>query len=241
MICGDELIYTTEPEALICSFCGKQESETVKCASGHFICNECHSSSAMEVIYNFCKETKLTNPIEMANILMRHPSLKMHGPEHHYLVPAVLIAAYYNLKDEPELKLKKLRVVSQRASKIPGGFCGSHGNCGAGVGTGIFFSAITDTTPLSEDTWKLSNLITGTCLVKIAEKGGPRCCKRDTYTSITHAVDFMKENLDFKIPSTREITCTFHTMNKECLEKRCEYFQNRQIGLSFHILSLTSV
>jgi hypothetical protein len=163
---------------------------------------------------------------------MRHPSLKMHGPEHHFLVPAVLTAAYFNLKIEPELKAKKLAIVAQRASKVPGGFCGSHGNCGAGVGTGIFLSAITDTTPLSGDTWKLSNLVTGTCLVKIAEKGGPRCCKRDTFTAITHAVDFLKKKMDFEMPSTREIVCEFHPMNKECLGKRCEYFSSDNVELN---------
>jgi len=224
LICGEDLIYATESEKLVCNFCGKEESETVKCSSGHFICNACHSSSAMELIFSFCNETDLTNPIEMANILMRHPSIKMHGPEHHYLVPAVLTSAFYNLKNQPELKHKKLTVALKRAEKVPGGFCGSHGNCGAGVGTGIFFSAITDTTPLSDDTWKLSNLLTGTCLVKIAEKGGPRCCKRDTYTAITHAVDFVKEKIDVEIPDSNEIICHFHPMNKECLGRKCEYF-----------------
>jgi hypothetical protein len=70
----------------------------------------------------------------------------------------------------------------------------------------------------------LSNLLTGTCLVKIAEKGGPRCCKRDTYTAITHAAGFVKDKMDIEIPASTEIECKFHPMNKECLGKRCEYF-----------------
>ncbi len=227
LLCGDELVYNIEPEELTCNFCGKTEAETVKCTSGHFICNSCHSSSAMELIHNFCRQTELTDPIEMANIIMRHQSVKMHGPEHHYLVPAVLIAAYYNLKGLAEFKSKKLSLALKRAEKIPGGFCGSHGNCGAGVGTGVFLSVITDTTPLSEDTWKMSNLLTGTCLVKIAEKGGPRCCKRDTYTAITHAAGFIKDKMDIEIPASTEIECFFHPMNKECLGKRCEYFPTK--------------
>jgi hypothetical protein len=32
----------------------------------------------------------------MALNLMKNPQIKMHGPEHHFLVPAVLLAAYYN-------------------------------------------------------------------------------------------------------------------------------------------------
>jgi len=104
----------------------------------------------------------------------------MHGPEHHFLVPAVLIAAYYNLNVEYQTKIQNLKIARQRSEKIPGGFCGSHGTCGACIGAGIFFSIITQTTPLSGKTWQQSNLLTGTCLVEIAMKGGPRCCKRDT-------------------------------------------------------------
>ncbi len=225
LICSKELIYLSNPELMKCSYCGSEHFETVKCPSGHFICNTCHSSGANDLIIKFCRNTTLTDPIEMANLLMKHPELKMHGPEHHFLVPAVLLASWYNLKDEPETKRRKLELGRQRSEKIPGGFCGSHGNCGAGVGTGIFFSIITETTPLSGKTWQQSNMITGTCLVEIAKKGGPRCCKRDTYTAIIHTVDFVKENLGITIPATREVICRFHANNKQCLGTKCEYFR----------------
>jgi hypothetical protein len=161
----------------------------------------------------------------MAIILMRHPQLKMHGPEHHFLVPAVLLAAYYNITGEAESKKAKIELARQRSAKIPGGFCGSHGNCGAGVGTGIFLSIITETTPLSGKTWQLSNMLTGSCLMEIACKGGPRCCKRDTFTAITHTAGFVKEHLNVTIPVPAEIICEFHSSNKQCLGTKCAYFR----------------
>ena len=43
----------------------------------------------------------------MALTLMKSPSLKMHGPEHHFLIPAVLLCALYNAKAEPGEKETK--------------------------------------------------------------------------------------------------------------------------------------
>ncbi len=225
LICGCALIYSQVPKNLTCSYCGDTYLETVECKQGHFVCNRCHSAGANDLIQRFCEKTSLSNPIEMATQLMQHPALKMHGPEHHYLVPAVLLTAYYKLKNEPDTKKEKLLLARQRAEKILGGFCGSHGNCGAGVGTGIFYSLITETTPLSGKSWQQSNLLTGTCLITIAKKGGPRCCKRDTYTAINVAVDFVKENLNITLPTTRKITCIFHSYNKQCLKTACAYFE----------------
>ena len=42
----------------------------------------------------------------MAIEIMKSPMINMHGPEHHFLVPAVLITSYYNIKDEKKNKIK---------------------------------------------------------------------------------------------------------------------------------------
>lgn len=161
--------------------------------------------------------------MELALTLMRNPRIKMHGPEHHFLVPAVLLAAYYNSKKEYGEKATKIRMAKKRASQILGGFCGFYGNCGAAVGTGIFVSLVTGATPLSVAEWKLANLVTAKSLLTIAEHGGPRCCKRTTFLAILEAADFAKENLgvDFKI--NKELKCEFYPLNKECLRQNCPF------------------
>ncbi len=88
----------------------------------------------------------------MAIKLMNSPKIKMHGPEHHFLVPAVLLAAYYNLDAvehiSPEDKAEIINKARQRAEIVPGGFCGFYGSCGAAIGTGIFINLLTKATPI---------------------------------------------------------------------------------------------
>jgi hypothetical protein len=86
----------------------------------------------------------------MADALLHHDRLAMHGPEHHYLVPAVLIAAWFNMTGVSG-KRHALDKAMKRAGMVPGGSCGTHGACGAGMGTGIFISVITGATPLSTE------------------------------------------------------------------------------------------
>ncbi len=68
----------------------------------------------------------------MAVTLMRHPAISMHGPEHHFLVPAVLLAAYYRQHPGPDWT-GKLVQARKRSEGVRGGSCGMCGNCGAGV------------------------------------------------------------------------------------------------------------
>jgi hypothetical protein len=214
LICGEELVYQKEPAQLECFYCRQVYDSNAKCRNGHYVCDRCHSLPAIDLIENYCISSKSEDPLELALTLMRNPRIKMHGPEHHFLVPAVLLAAYYNSKKEYGEKATKIRMAKKRASQILGGFCGFYGNCGAAVGTGIFVSLVTGATPLSVAEWKLANLVTAKSLLTIAEHGGPRCCKRTTFLAILEAADFAKENLgvDFKI--NKELKCEFYPLKK---------------------------
>ena len=156
--------------------------------------------------------------------LMRNPNVKMHGPEHHFLVPAVLLAAYYNSKNEYGMKATKLRMAKKRTSNVLGGFCGFYGDCGAAVGTGIFVSMVTDATPLSVAEWKLANLVTAKSLLTIAEHGGPRCCKRNTYLALIQTVEFLREKFDVTLDDKEGLECEFYDLNNECLRQSCPFF-----------------
>jgi hypothetical protein len=223
LVCGKELVYG-QTEKSECFYCHKVYDSNVKCEAGHFVCDECHSLPGNELIENFCINSKLKDPLELALVLMRNPKIKMHGPEHHFLVPAVLLAAYYNIKEDYKEKKLKIKEARSRSSKILGGFCGFYGDCGAAVGTGIFISLITNSTPLSTQEWRLSNLITAKSLLTIANHGGPRCCKRNTFLAINEAVNFLKENFGITMKINRKLRCEFRDLNKECLKKKCSYY-----------------
>jgi hypothetical protein len=202
----------------------KAYRSNVQCKIGHFVCDKCHSLSANDLIENLCISSKSKDPMELATILMNSSKLQMHGPEHHFLVPAVLLAAYYNIKNDSEQKRSKIREARARSSNVLGGFSGFHGDCGAAVGTGIFLSLITASTPLSIKEWRLSNLITAKSLYSVAIHCGPRCCKRNTYLSIIEAVKFLQRNLDITMNIDKNIKCVFSPLNKECLKERCLFY-----------------
>ena len=227
MICGEGLEYFKEYKELECIYCNGKFKSNVSCKEGHYVCDSCHSMNGNDLIEKYCKNTDKINPIEMAIEIMKNPQINMHGPEHHFLVPAVLIASYYNIKDEKKNKTKKLAVAKMRAKDVKGGVCGFHGNCGAAVGTGIFISIVTEATPLTRANWGLANLMTGTSLIEISKTGGPRCCKRNVFTAIETSVKFSEEYLGIKMydyENYRPI-CEFKSRNKECLKIGCPYFK----------------
>ncbi|HHV45878.1 MAG TPA: SAM-dependent methyltransferase [Tissierellia bacterium] len=226
IICGKELIYFDDYIELECMYCHKRYISNVSCIDGHYVCDTCHSVDAIELIENYCRETSKTNPIDMAIELMKNPSIHMHGPEHHFLVPAVLITSYYNTLDKKDDKIKKLAVAKMRAKDVKGGFCGFYGDCGAAVGTGIYVSIILGASPLSKESWGLANLMTGTSLISLASIGGPRCCKRNSFTAIREAAKFTDEHFNVKLYDYENYSpvCSFNLKNSECLKGECPYY-----------------
>jgi hypothetical protein len=223
LVCGEELVYTKDLAPLECFYCHQVYDSNVKCKNGHYVCDRCHSLPSINLIENYCISSKSENPLELALVLMRNPNVKMHGPEHHFLVPAVLLAAYYNIKKDYKEKATKIRMAKKRAEQILGGFCGFYGDCGAAVGTGIFVSLITNATPLSVTDWKLANLATAKSLLTIAEHGGPRCCKRNTFLALLEATNFVKENFKVSFKLNKELNCEFYPLNNECLKQNCSF------------------
>ena len=227
LICGGELVYTEKSEQNICFYCNHTFESNATCTSNHYVCDGCHSLSANDLIETFTMNSRLQDPSEQAIILMRNPEINMHGPEHHFLVPAVLVSAYYNVTKNIYPKTKLIPEARKRAKSVLGGYCGTHGACAGGIGAGIFISLITGATPLSRQEWKLGNLMTSETLRLVAVHGGPRCCKRNTFLALNSAVRFVRENFDVSIPLDDMILCEFYPMNKECLGMKCPYYPGK--------------
>ena len=169
-------------------------------------------------------ETRM-QPVELMEKAWENESFPMHCPEHHYLVPAVLLAAYRGLRgDEPGVLERDLELAQERAKNLLAGFCGWYGACGATVGSGVFLSLLTDTSPYSVKTWAQANMLTAKCLEQIAQLGGPRCCKRVCYTSVLTTTQFMKEQFGMDIGSLPKPTCSYSQRNDECRKALCPYY-----------------
>ncbi|MRR58931.1 MAG: SAM-dependent methyltransferase [Deltaproteobacteria bacterium] len=224
LLCGADLVYLTKYQSLSCHFCGTTTNATARCRNGHYLCDACHRGSAHEVIEHVCINSEAHDPAALALTLMEHPALNMHGPEHHFLVPAVLLAGYAEIKNvSREEKAALIREARQRSEDVKGGFCGLHGACGAGIGTGIFVSLITGATPLSGIDRGRSNRMTAASLLAIAETGGARCCKRDSLLAIFTAVRFLQDEFAIQLSVDTEIRCSFSHLNRECLEHACHF------------------
>lgn len=225
IICGEDLIYREDYIDIKCEYCGKVFNTNVTCRNKHYICDSCHSLKGIDFILAYCKSTTKTNPIVMAMEIMNTEGIHMHGPEHHFLVPAILIASYYNtISEKFDVKEEKLMIAKKRAEDVKGGFCGFYGSCGAAVGCGIFLSVITSTTPLTKDTWGLVNESTGRVLLSLAEIGGPRCCKKGVFTGIKVTSKLLHEKMGVKLYDYDETPkCRYSKLNKECIGYECPY------------------
>lgn len=222
LVCGDELVYAAAASPARCAICDAEEPSVARCRDGHYVCDACHSGTAKDVIERACRGHQGTDPVRLATALMRHPSVKMHGPEHHFLVPAALVATWASATSTPgrEALLAEAR---RRSDTVVGGSCGFHGACGSGVGVGIFASLATGATPRSQGSWGKANRATAGALQVIGDVGGPRCCKRTTWLALLSGVRFSRDELGVKLEG-RGPRCEFHRRNDDCLERDCPFY-----------------
>ena len=224
LLCGQELVYHKEAVEMTCALCGRKEKGHAACQAGHYVCDACHEKKGLEAIRRICMETSLRDPIAIMQAVMEDPFIYMHGPEHHVMAGAALLAAYHNCGGQICLE-EALGQMEERGSQIPGGVCGFWGCCGAGVSAGIFMSIVTGATPLAGKSWGLSNRMTARALEAMGEIGGPRCCKRDTFTAVREAVRMAGEELGVGMELPERIVCTFSGENRQCLRGKCPYYQ----------------
>lgn len=222
LLCGEPLQYYETAQEMECALCHRKFSSHACCEQGHYICDECHARRGVEHILQYCRASRLTDPIRMVQEMMRDPFIYMHGPEHHVMVGAALLTAYHNSGGALELETA-LEEMCKRGGEYPGGACGFWGCCGAAVSAGMFLSIALGATPLSEQSWGMANEITSRALAEIGKLGGPRCCKRNSFTAIRAAVEYTAEHLKIRMQLPERVTCFYFRENEECLKERCPY------------------
>ncbi|MFW9922194.1 MAG: DUF5714 domain-containing protein [Candidatus Thorarchaeota archaeon] len=218
-ICNTELI-STEQKAK-CSFCGQMEEAEWICPNGHYHCEECRLSDAEEIVIRICSNSTSTDPVEIVNLIMHHPTFHAHGVEHHLIVAPAIITALINA-NKINLTKDKLKLAIQRVTDIPMGVCGSRGDCGASTGAGIVISLILKASFRSEKERPLVLEATGQALIDLAKKGGRRCCKQSVYSTIETTYKFLQEKQITTITSPI-IKCEFKGI-EECKKEQCGYF-----------------
>ncbi len=220
LICKAPLEYLETDEVMECAICHKKETSKTRCTKGHYVCNECHTDG-MDAIIGLCLKESSKNPVEIIRKMMDQPFCHMHGPEHHVMVGSALLTAYKNAGGDINLRQALIDMMS-RGKSVPGGACGFWGACGAGISAGMFVSILSKSTPLTNEPFGLSNLMTAKALEQIGTIGGPRCCKRNSYLSILAAIDFVAEHFAVEMEKP-EIVCRHAAQNNQCIGKRCPF------------------
>lgn len=175
------------------------------------------------LIVRACEESTSTDPLEVFEKVASLPFVRMHGPEHHVLDGACLLAAYRNAGGKIDLDAA-LAELASRGLKMPGAMCGMWGACGSTTSVGAALSIIEGTGPLTTDeSWGGHLAASSQALLKMAEVGGPRCCKRDAYISLREGVRYVRDSLGIEL-GWHEPRCKFHQHNAQCLGERCPFF-----------------
>lgn len=220
-VCGQALIYGTDERVQQCTYCGESHIALIYCPEGHYICDSCHQRAGIDILKEVLETTKSTNPAEILETVMSHPSVPMHGPEHHSMIPAIIVAAVKNSGHPvPDDAVEK---AIERGSKVPGGWCGFFGACGAGIGVGIGVSVLTGATPLTGETRSLANEATSSALSRIADRGA-RCCKRSSRMALETAVEFLESRMNISLGKAEKLVCRFPSRNRECIHGECAYY-----------------
>jgi len=223
LVCGQALLHQRTAITAKCVYCGKEEQGFFICPAGHYVCNDCHRRPAVAAILSVCRQTGEKNPLAIAEEIMRQPSLKMHGPEHHVLIAAALLTAIKNATGQvtwPAV-LEGIR----RGMEVPGGYCAYFGACGAGIGVGIAGSVLWQATPLAAQERKQTGDLTAKVLQAIAAMGGVRCCKASVRMALQTAVQILHQEYGLQLPVDNVKQCDYRHRNNACNQASCPYYR----------------
>jgi len=228
LICDEPLLYSEKHMSMQCMFCNEFFYTNLICKNRHYVCDECRVNKAHEAIIEFCEKTRQKEAAAIAFKLMNDKWIKMHGPEHAFLVAAVLITAYknrgYNANNGKWSFEATLEEAKKRASKIPANSCGYWGCCGEAIGSGIFASLVLKASPMTISERAGANMITSRVLEQIAMYGGPRCSKRESMIAILVTSQFTEEYWAKPLTDFEGIECIFFERNADCIKGRCPFF-----------------
>lgn len=221
MVCGEQLAYLRINEFRECYYCGQRTQANALCSKGHFVCDQCHSRDARKVIRSLCEASGETDPVALYNRIRSHPSIPVHGPEYHSLVPAVLVAVWRNMGNA--VLEGAIATAVDRGASVAGGACAFLGCCGAAQGIGIALSIILGGTPFQGGIRKSVQRATMDILEHIAELDAPRCCHRESLIALTRFVQISYRYLPQALHTAGTGPCTQFSRNEHCIGEQCPW------------------
>lgn len=219
LLCGAELAYGGQEATQICEFCGEEHRSAMRCPEGHFVCDACHAADALAAIERICSDGAETDMISLFGRARVHPAISAHGPEHHALIPAIVVTSCRNAGyDAPA---GALRSAIDRGAKVPGGSCGYMGVCGAAAGVGAGFAALLEASPLHPVNRQAVLSVVADATRRLSSLEAARCCQRDGYLALQAAAEWAPELLGVSPTASAPLRCEQIALNRECLGREC--------------------
>ena len=218
-ICGLNLVEQVSIER--CSYCGSQETGDWHCPAGHYACETCRTSSAEALIERTCLATDAADPLALAELILAHPALPAYGAEHHILPAPVLLATLRN-RGVAGIGDASIRQAIARLRDIPALVCGTRGDCGAAASAGTVVALLNRANPYSDQERSAALRATAAALERIADQGGPRCCRQSVFDTI-HATWALLA-AEYRLEPLVDRPCPGTGPFKDCKTSRCTYF-----------------
>ncbi|MCP4116295.1 MAG: methyltransferase domain-containing protein [Desulfobacteraceae bacterium] len=223
MICGRELDYLKAGESKTCFYCSRTFPANAVCKNGHFVCDSCHGMDALAFVKELLINTKETDLIDLLNTIRSHPSFNLHGPEHHYALPGVIVTVYRNLGGD--MTDQDILTALERGRSIPGGSCAFWGGCGAPLGAGIAFGVILNANPLKPGPRQVVQKIVSEITGETGKISAARCCQRESWITLLKVSELSERYLDIKLPANGNVVCEQMAQNRECIKAGCPFYE----------------
>jgi SAM-dependent methyltransferase len=219
MVCGRPLVYLDRDRDLACHYCGQTRLANATCEAGHFVCDACHSENAFGLIQHLLIQSTETDMIALLRRIRSDPAVPLHGPEHHALVPGIMVAAYRNAGGSATDG--DIRTAVRRGATICGGACAFLGACGGAVGIGTGFAVLLRANPYKGHERGVAQAATADALREIAEHDAARCCQRDCWIALQVAARLSRKLLPVPLEASESLLCEQVRENRECMGASC--------------------
>jgi SAM-dependent methyltransferase/organic radical activating enzyme len=223
MVCGAALEYLDREVVMDCAYCGQSSSSAARCKAGHFVCDGCHTKESIDAIISICLSAKETDLLALFARTKQHPTIPRHGPQYHAMVPGIILAVLKNA-GHPDVDDEMIRSGIQRGAKVPGGFCGFVGSCGAALGSGAALAAVWQSNPYKAKERKRLQTIVPQIAAKIGKLEAARCCQRDCMLALKEIAKRSQELFGITLEAKGELRCTQQHENAQCMGRTCPLY-----------------
>ena len=226
MVCGADLVYGEVEHSRTCHYCGAVRPAAARCTAGHFVCDACHRAAAVGALERICLRSREPDAIALMEAVRSHPAFPAHGPEHHSLVPAVILTALRN--DGAPVTDEQIVAAIRRGETVTGGACAYLGVCGAASGVGIAASLLLGADPLDGRTRQTVQRAVAWVLDAVAAYGeAPRCCQRDAWTAVREATVLLPALTGLTLRSSYDLVCRQWRASPGCIHEGCPLWAGR--------------